>query len=857
MGQFIPKVAPAASPGVQQMMGTPTGGYMPSQAEAITKLINQSHYARFVQDVYRTDPRAGSAVNLLLQSLYGGDERAKRQLVEKFGGQQGLHEYTGMLINSPAVSRFFGGSFTSMAIGSAAIAGSGVRIGSGLSIGDGYIQSQAARAIYDQVRGQFFSGSGSANIYKTSGLDATQIGGIMTVAGAQGAFSGVDVGDFGVGKIAQFKTNPEGLKQIGKFVENAAATLSTIIDIFGKGSVEQLLGKAQQITGLDFSRMGNAEVMRQRLFTLKNVARVSGYDSSTVMDLAAQSVQLANAYGVTGDTAGTVGEIAASRASRYTRQMQAGDNFMYLPRVGMQQFAGDFVRDQAALFKDPLGLRRSAMQLMVQNGMITGEARDSILAGAGPDQASLSRIDRQFSATAGMSLTSAIRTLGGSSGIMQGLNNESQRAVSIAMGDDMRGRQSEIIRRMISNMGMSGEAGGDMYSILTQLSGDTANSLLSGKSPNLLGETMPAELTAAAGRLRSKYGELAPARFRTAMLAMRNNPLTRSFLSTQDLTDARMREMAITQNVDLSHVSNLRGLIGGKDFVGGLTQGMLDRLNFSDPTSVFTTAMAFRPKSVIGGAMGFELDFTGKGDPMQQLASMEHYSNPELKSLMRREGIVLNASDPAARAESALRLGQILKSPVERARVFQDYRVANSSRGALLMRSAEFASMSQMGAKPLIAARVAQQLSGSGDPYAQSFVAAAKAMADPNNFSSSEDSERLMSAYARLTQKFGVPMGLNVAGLKEIAKLDPALGAKWMQDLQLKAEELSSRKNKWYEFGSEQDLATIQERIQALKDAGIAGQSLPTLTRSEIIGTLELGADSKARLTGFLTQQSK
>lgn len=192
-----------------------------------------------------------------------------------------------------------------------------------------------ARDMYSSMENHFFSG-GAAQRHRTHGLDRTDMGVLMNSLQQRGAFTGMNIGSVEMmteqrlsqlsnqavatgntalqQEIAQLRpgdmrkiSDPNTTAKINEMMEDGAATLAAMRDIFGHQSMDVLIKEAERITGMTFSG-GNMNAMRNRMETARTQARVFGLNERAFMefDFATSGTTAASLAGRTGtDTADT------------------------------------------------------------------------------------------------------------------------------------------------------------------------------------------------------------------------------------------------------------------------------------------------------------------------------------------------------------------------------------------------------------------------------------------------------------------------------------------------------------------------------------------------------------------------
>lgn len=582
-------------PGVSAMLGSPRGGFNPTNDEYWRRKMMTSERERFMSDVYRTDPRTMAASAMLQHQLFGQESKDRQAFMRKIGGPGNFNEMVGWALNHPSVSGLTGGSVHSLATGALGAMSGGMTMGGQGMYGDHQVSLMGARHLMQRVNSQFYGSSGSSNLAATQGLSRDQIGGMMMSAGSQGAFAGLDIGKLvNNGGLREFRANDASLTKITDFTKTAAKFLSGLIDVFGNGSVSQLLGKAQAITGLDLSRIENAGVINSRLQSLRNTGNVYGMDTASVYGLAQAGTAAGLAMGLHPAAAGAFSHQAttASLSDFASRKLMGGS--LYLPSVSPQELMMTRHSEMTQMtLTDPMGQLRMATELMFENGHGTPDQQKMIrerMAAARPGEDL--KLASYIGETLGRHPMDVIFKYGGPGGVAKALSAGGMDRAIAGGESDLQERQENIMRMRFSP---------EVYKRLTT---ESMNALAGSSDPYIT----------------------------SAIKEMQGNPMLASYRSRVD-RDADARRMFLASGGSLS--SKDRGLTLQGGIAQGIAQGMMQRLEGVDPGSVYQMASAFGGKSILGLAAGtgFSLDpdLLGKDSEM---ASKSFYNLRKAVELM-------------------------------------------------------------------------------------------------------------------------------------------------------------------------------------------------------------------------------
>lgn len=554
--------------GVSAMMGNPRGGFNPTHGEYWNRRMMTSERERFMSELYKTDPRSMAMSSALSHQLFGSDHRERQAFMNKIGGRGNFNELVGWAMNHQAIAGFTGGSIHSLGVGALGAMSGGLTMGGQGIFGDHMVSMMGARALMGRVNQQFYGPTGSANLSATQGLSRDQIGGLMLTAGTQGAFAGMNIGSIiNTGGVRSFATSDSSLTRITEFTKTAAKFVSGLIDVFGNGSVGQLLGKAQAITGLDLSRIENANTISSRLSTLRNNAMVNGMDTASVFALAQTGTAMGQAMGLHSATAGALSHHATvtSLNDFASRKLMGGG--LYLPSVSPTELMQQRLSEATSMsIRDPMGQLRMSTELMFESGYGTAEQRQMIrtrLAAARPgdDLKEASFIHQ----TLGRHPTDIMFQFGGPGGVAKALSQGGMSNVIAGGEADLRSRQEDLMRMRF----------GSDSEVFRRLTTESMSSLAGTKDPALA----------------------------TAIKIMQNTPELSTYRSAVDRSNDARR-------LFLSSGGSISAADRGFALQSGFAQGLFGRLAGEDPGSTYQMLTAFAAPLVLGSKPGqrFSLD---------------------------------------------------------------------------------------------------------------------------------------------------------------------------------------------------------------------------------------------------------
>lgn len=610
---------PGMAPGVMGAMGMGSGGFNPTRSEFVQNQVQRRYNDEFMSYVLRSDERAGVFRSMLMKQMTGGDLKKQAEITKLFGGQDKFAEVFSYALNRPELSSFVGGSIKSLGVGALAVTSSGMVLNNRGFSGEGLMQTAAAQGVFRDVQSRFYLPSGAANLRMTQGLNMDQIGGIMTLASEQGAFAGLNLGKFKNGALT---FNNNSLDKISDTVKNAAKALGQIIDVYGDGSVAELMQKASRITGLNFSRPEHADLMRQRLQNMRTYSAMSGVNLQTVMDMAATGTSNLQAVGFSPIAAGGLSEAATRNAllNFGSQRNNAGNYYTVGPSLSQMNFAAQ--RDLAGMAQDPVGARRAAVEMLIQTGTVkaadAGKMRELAM---GVTHETYGKLDSAVAERYGIGLDSYIRQMGGAQNMLGQLQPHRIDVVSEANGAEMRKRQMRLLRQQAGGfMGDRFDTGEiDAMSRLTgELGQGTSKRLMEAMDKGAsnqdlqaiiaddpLGRTRVKDYMQDVERLKGRSGVLASTAANLATMA-KTNPLTSGFQSESD----HMRQVAAQRRNAAVNQTDVDRIRSG-NFFSTMTQGFLEKMDARDPASLFAIVHAAYGEDAIAGLRGgLDLDPT-------------------------------------------------------------------------------------------------------------------------------------------------------------------------------------------------------------------------------------------------------
>jgi len=634
------------STGVAAAMGSPSGGINPTEREFIDSRRRDIAFQSFIDRAIKEDPRTRTMGNMLLDSVYGNDTRAKTMAMARIGGPDAYQGLVGTVMNTPGLSGYFGGSARSLAVGSLAVGTSGLTMNGYGVFGDKSMNLRFADEMMRQVNSRFYGANGNPILSMTNGLNRDQLGGVMVQAASQGAFSGMDMGSFqkldAAGRTSKFIANGDTVQKITEFMKSATKALGSLIDVYGNISSGELMQKAQQITGLDLSRLENVNLMSSRLQQLRSTARATGIDNQSMFDYAARATDYSSAIGMRPEAAGTIGVFAARQGMLDYRARQMNTSNVpgfYSNSVSPMEMIQSVARDQVALSRDPLGARFYALEKMIGDRGLdatTAAGLRSRASGFGASAAGVGAFDRMFQDQFGTSAPMMINAMGGTDNLIQQMSPTQQDTVARMASANQHDRQSRLIlskiRRGGTLFGGTIAQQNALHSLVTTFNNGTIGQLL---DPN----TGDDALAGIAGQVvdpSTVMGSIQTVRgmgagglqaYHSLRSVIQANELTKGFQSTE--SRMRLQTQSMTE-VD----AGTRGQLLG----GGFMAGMMDKYTGNDPLSQLMRLQRVRPDQIAGIHGDISLDFgsfidgNGSLNPARWQKSAQQWAGGLLKT---------------------------------------------------------------------------------------------------------------------------------------------------------------------------------------------------------------------------------
>lgn len=346
--------------------GPQTSGFNPTPAEALMQMQGQSSHLQMIQRAAMMQPRAQLAASVLANNvLFPGDPQTARRWMEETQEGQVSQQLAAMIASTGVMG--LGRSGDMLHGIQNMVANSGARMGiEGVTgaqqfYGSGFLTDQFSAQLMSKMTSDFYS-MGRAN-FQSRGLDMTDVGQIMNSAGARGVFAGRQLYEmeaytektlkeditkaYEQGDVMQAqaleRANPGDMRlrlndqadKVKSFVQDTGDLLGDLKDLYGSLPVEELLQRAEAITGMGVEEMGGVSAIRSRINQVTSMAQAYGLNPQAVLESQVQlsqgiGMQMSSMYGASPDMYRRTSSVLG----------QAGIETMMAARQGGMESAG-------------------------------------------------------------------------------------------------------------------------------------------------------------------------------------------------------------------------------------------------------------------------------------------------------------------------------------------------------------------------------------------------------------------------------------------------------------------------------------------------------------------------------------
>lgn len=840
---FGPMPYGGLSPGTMGMMGQASSGFNPTGIEYLTAKTRQFYQDQFLATLARNDPRAITLTTALLAQM--GNQARQNDVVKTFGGRGIIQELVGTALSMPGIAGMLGGSPLALGQGAYAIASSGMGVNGAIMSGDGPLQLLAARAMTQRMTSQFFLSSGAANTQMTQGLNRDQLGGLMMLGASQGAFAGLNMATMTkMGDQTTWKLDEGTMAKITQFTKSAAKAIGSLIDIYGDRSVAELAQKAQAITGMDLSRLGNAQIMVNRLGAVRRAAEAAGMDPMMAMDLVAAGTTMGVNLGISRPMAGLVSNRAFNNATLSAAGFRQAGNVFDMATPDIRDIQSAQVRDAAAMFRDPVGLTRTAMMAMINSGQFAAgdipEAR-RLMRRSGYD--AIRDMELFAQQKGGWKMRGFIDLMGGPVGLQQSMNEDQKTELLEMQEEDKTARASRVFRmrfkRTLSSTMGTGAGVDALFTLAGIMKPETLKNIFAGPGTNpdirrLVTEDIGGALdvntnVGLISTVFSEFGSKSGAMNATMQKMIGAGNFLENF---PRLADRAGRALASASPISWS--DEQRTQLGQHSF-----DALLNKLKGTDPRTSWVRQMKYMPRTIFGWRtdkwqLPMNMEEAGAVDTMQTtLAAMaeELKGIPEGQEFLRNLGIRPGMQRDEINAQMATsaftQIHNALMNDTPGKGLFRHFITSGGVGGGggrtfgMGLASVN-KQIQETGPSLDVAYALAEGFSRTGDTFQENKMLklAALMTAQPDKVG---QITRLLGTEAR---NIDMLSGLSDATLRAVAQMSPSIAKEMMSELEYKSGEAGGR--------TAAERATSMRQVGVLRAAGIVPEEdFSKITRLE------------------------
>jgi len=360
-----------------------TSGFNPTPAQSLQQWQAQNTHLQTLQRAAMMHPMANLASSVFANNVIApGDPQTARDWMQNTQAGQVTQQIASMMAGSGMLGL---GRSGDMLYGiQNMVANSGMQLGvqgmPGASqfYGAGFLTDQMSLQIMGRMTQDFYSMG--RNTFESRGLNMSDVGGIMNAAAARGVFSGkrffemesytdatiqedlqaaMSRGDTAMVEAlkqaqpgqARMRLNDQS-DQIKTFVQDTGDLLGDLRDLYGKLPIEELLQRAESITGMGVQEMGGPQAVRSRISRLTSMAGAYGLNPQAVLEANAQinqsiSGQMSSMYGMSPEmyrrTSAALGASATTTMIGARQGMMESANVLGEHGVYVRQFSDDYI----------------------------------------------------------------------------------------------------------------------------------------------------------------------------------------------------------------------------------------------------------------------------------------------------------------------------------------------------------------------------------------------------------------------------------------------------------------------------------------------------------------------------------
>lgn len=331
--------------------------------------------------------------------------------------------------------------------------------------------------------------SGYADQTKAYGLNFTELGDIQTMIAASGGFTGMMEGSFN-DDTQEFEVDENFEQRMNERISNMAKTMSTLKNVFGGQPMQELIRKAEEVTGLQVGSTMDEQLINQRLMDIQSTAQANGMTNmEAVMSLEADAISNFGRLGVDQRMAGSM--LAASRSQIYgsynmgkSAANELQDSGRYMNVQSVEHTMALTQADQAALMKEN------------KLSLVAEYALENNLRGDSSKQHQLSELRERYAQATGSEKRDAsadlysflheeigenpydyLESRGGASGMWNSLGGSAQERLSRSNLTDLTSRQRDQIQNRMYSHTQGGDVGRGLVTQMTSIDRESLGKL--------------------------------------------------------------------------------------------------------------------------------------------------------------------------------------------------------------------------------------------------------------------------------------------------------------------------------------------------------------------------------------------
>jgi hypothetical protein len=443
-------------------------------------MLEERNSALFSQ-MLEADRTAREFTDLAMRALNGGESVDPE--TDQF---KRMHAMIGYTVNNDMMGGLLGrGNLFNVGLGSQMIS----RMSGATTLNSA--QEMAVTSALFKGTADYFQSqqSGYADQTKAYGLNFTELGDIQTMIAASGGFTGMMQGSFNE-DTKEFEVDENFEQRMNERISNMAKTMSALKNVFGGQPMQELIRRAEEVTGLQVGSTMDEQLINQRLMDIQSTARANGMTNmEAVMSLEADAISNFGRLGVDQRMAGSM--LASSRSQIY------GSYNMGMSAANELQDSGRYMNVQSVEHTMALTQADQAA-LMEENklSLVAEYALENNLRGDPSKQHQLSELRERYARAAGSEKRDAsadlysflheeigenpydyLESRGGVSGMSASLSGAAQERLSRSNLTDLTSRQRDQIQNRMYSHTQGGDVGRDLVTQMTSIDRESLGKL--------------------------------------------------------------------------------------------------------------------------------------------------------------------------------------------------------------------------------------------------------------------------------------------------------------------------------------------------------------------------------------------